>query len=188
MKTEKERLRKEFRAKLKSLSPEECASRNERLSINLKKLLDALAPTGFVAAFRARTWEPSVDGIFYENFRLCFPKVTNASAGDMEFREVAHPVEDLSFETGAFGLLEPTSRCPKVEKATIEVILVPLVAFDEKGGRVGQGKGFYDRFLQGYKGRVVGIGFEELRSKTPLPMEDWDRWLDVVVTDAGIKK
>ncbi len=188
MKTEKARLRKEFRARLKGLSPEECASRNERLSIHLKRLLDALAPTGYVAAFRARPWEPSVGGIFYENFRLCFPRVTDEARGDMEFREVAHPVEEISFETGAFGILEPSQKCPVVEKSAIELCLVPLVAFDGSGGRLGQGKGFYDRFLHGYRGRVVGVGFEVQHSSEPLPMEDWDRWLDVVVTDAGLKK
>lgn len=188
MKTEKDRLRKEFRAQLRSLSAKECAAHNERLCVHLKKLMDALSPTGYVAAFRARAGEPGVDGLFYENLRFCFPRVTAAQTGDMEFREVAHPVEDVSFEVGAFGILEPTLRSPIVPKAAVEVCLVPLLGFDSAGGRLGQGKGFYDRFLAGFRGRVVGIGFELLCAKEALPMEDHDRWLDMVVTEFGVRK
>lgn len=72
---------------------------------------------------------------------------------------------------------------------TPHVVIVPLVAFDRRGGRLGYGGGFYDRTLQGLRarGEVTAIGFAfSAQEAEDLPLESTDQPLDIIVTDAGI--
>ena len=59
-----------------------------------------------------------------------------------------------------FGVMEP-SIIKKIRKDSIDIIIVPGIAFDKKGYRIGYGKGYYDRFLKNFKGNTIGIAFKE---------------------------
>lgn len=71
-------------------------------------------------------------------------------------------------------------------------MLLPGIVFDKKGGRIGYGGGYYDRYLQELEaaGReqpyLVGICFHRQLWKGRLPMEEWDRRMDCIVTEKGI--
>ena len=70
-----------------------------------------------------------------------------------------------------------------------EILIVPLVAFDPKGGRLGYGGGFYDRTLEGLRatGPVLAIGFAfEAQMAEGLPLEATDQPLDLIVTEARV--
>ena len=68
----------------------------------------------------------------------------------------------------------------------VDVALVPCVAFDAEGYRIGHGGGFYDRFLAAYPAvEAVGLAFECQRVPSCLP-QPWDVPLDVLVTEAGL--
>jgi 5-formyltetrahydrofolate cyclo-ligase len=72
---------------------------------------------------------------------------------------------------------------------TPRVLIVPLVAFDARGGRLGYGGGFYDRTLEGLRaaGPVVAIGYAWAAQRADgLPLEETDQPLDMVVTEAGV--
>ena len=70
-----------------------------------------------------------------------------------------------------------------------QILIVPLVAFDMHGGRLGYGGGFYDRTLQILRaqGPVLAVGFAfEAQQADDLPLESTDQPLDLIVTDAGV--
>ncbi|MFI5031360.1 MAG: 5-formyltetrahydrofolate cyclo-ligase [Reyranellales bacterium] len=86
-------------------------------------------------------------------------------------------------EAGAFGTLQPTARRAVVEP---EVLIVPLLAVDEEGWRLGYGGGFYDRTLEALRARkrvvAIGVGFNE-QVVPEVPHDLNDQRLDWLLTD-----
>jgi 5-formyltetrahydrofolate cyclo-ligase len=81
-------------------------------------------------------------------------------------------------EPGPFGLMQPAKRHPVVEP---ELVLVPLIAIDGSGTRLGRGKGHYDRVLVGLKkngARLIGVGWPMQRLTETIPCDAWDVPLD----------
>ena len=85
-----------------------------------------------------------------EGKNIALPRVNGDT---MEFYQIAS-FEDL--EEGSFHVLEPKEGCPKAESNGF--ILVPGVVFDRKGGRIGYGKGFYDKFFASHNQTFEKIG------------------------------
>jgi 5-formyltetrahydrofolate cyclo-ligase len=92
-----------------------------------------------------------------------------------------------AMEAGAFGAAVPA------EGAWLEpqVLIVPLLAFDALGFRLGYGGGFYDRTLQGLRDRhkVLAVGFAFAAQEVArVPVDGFDQRLDMVVTEAGVRR
>lgn len=103
--------------------------------------------------------------------------------GTMGFFQVTSPQELLQ---GRFGLWEPDPRrCAPWRRREGALCLVPGIAFDRQGYRLGYGKGYYDRFLAGFSGTAAGLCFRELALER-LPRGPQDRRVDVLVTEAGV--
>ncbi len=87
-------------------------------------------------------------------------------------------VKDLKRDTleSGFGPREPNpALCEKVDSNTIDLVIVPGLAFDAQGYRLGYGKGHYDRLLALMPTvRTIGVGFLEQKSKELLPRDSWD--------------
>ena len=86
---------------------------------------------------------------------------------------------------GAFGALVPEAS----EEVVPEVLIVPLLAFDRAGYRLGYGGGFYDRTLEGLRARgpVTAIGFAFAAQEVDrVPTEPTDQKLDLIVTERGV--
>jgi 5-formyltetrahydrofolate cyclo-ligase len=77
--------------------------------------------------------------------------------------------------------------CPPAKSVRVipSILLVPGVAFSRRGQRLGRGRGFYDRYLESFKGLKIGICFEE-QLVDSLPVEPHDISVDAVVTDGEI--
>ena len=105
--------------------------------------------------------------------------------------EVDHPLlfsrwePDAEMKDGPFG-----ARIPVVDDfSEPEIMIVPLVAFDRDGGRLGYGGGFYDRTLEILRAKraTLAIGFAfSGQEAADLPLEPTDQPLDMIVTEAGI--
>ena len=89
--------------------------------------------------------------------------------------------------TGKYGLPEPGPDCPAADEELVQtrtLHLVPGVAWDLRGVRLGRGGGFYDRLLEHVSGPVCGVYYSCQRSTADLPAEAHDRMLDMAVTEA----
>ena len=111
---------------------------------------------------------------------IAYPRVA-AKTQPLEFHRVP---DGAVMAPGAFGIHEPLDSWPRV---TPDILLVPLLAFDGSGHRLGYGGGFYDRTLALLKVPAIGIAYagQEVAS---LPHGDHDRTLDMVLTEQGIRR
>ena len=89
---------------------------------------------------------------------------------------------------GPRGVLEPdASKCKVVPMDRIDIAIIPGLAFDEKGGRIGSGTGYYDRLIPrlAITTRKVALTFEE-QIISQVPMESHDKHVDIIITDKRI--
>lgn len=84
-------------------------------------------------------------------------------------------------QPGFFGVLEPGPHCPEVPGNQLDLTLAPGVVFSIDGGRVGRGKGFYDRLLPLVSGVKCGVAFDEQLVPT-VPLEPHDVRLNCILT------
>jgi len=111
---------------------------------------------------------------------LCLPRVISPT--EMEARVVNDLKNGLS--KGSFGIFEPTADNELVDAAEIDLVLVPGLAFDKSGNRMGHGAGYYDRFLTACskKSLFVGVayGFQVFDS---IPSDSYDVRVHKIVTE-----
>ena len=84
-----------------------------------------------------------------------------------------------------FGMMEPAHDLPLVEPTTLDVVLVPGVAFDRDGWRLGFGGGYYDRFLPATPALRVGVTYDEFVVDA-LPHNGYDQRMDWIATPGGL--
>ncbi len=87
---------------------------------------------------------------------------------------------------GNYGIPEPLPL-ENYQIETIDIVIVPGIAFDESGGRIGQGKGYYDRFLSQTKALRIGYCYEEQLTES-VPMDEHDLYMDYIVTESRVIK
>ena len=127
-----------------------------------------------------RTW-PLLRRLAGEGIQLAMP-VVQGKGLPLVFRVWA-PGDAM--DSGVWGIAEPKADKPAVDP---DVLLMPLLAFDGRGGRLGYGGGFYDRSLQGLRARkaviAVGLAYDE-QEVDAVPRLDYDERLDWVLTPSG---
>ncbi|MBI1920788.1 MAG: 5-formyltetrahydrofolate cyclo-ligase [Geobacter sp.] len=112
---------------------------------------------------------------------VAFPVV----AGDnMVFRTITS-LDEL--EQGAFGIMEPPLRNEALSPDTFDLIVLPGVAFDLRGNRIGYGKGYYDRLLHPLEGKGRLVGFcHDFQLVDSIAGEPHDVRLDLVITEKRV--
>jgi 5-formyltetrahydrofolate cyclo-ligase len=94
----------------------------------------------------------------------------------------------MPLQIGAYGIQEPHPNSPQIQPSQVDLILVPAVACDVRGYRLGYGGGFYDRLLSSPEWLTkptIGIVFD-LACLNNLPTEPWDCPLKAICTESGI--
>ncbi|MBF2077172.1 MAG: 5-formyltetrahydrofolate cyclo-ligase [Synechococcales cyanobacterium T60_A2020_003] len=135
-----------------------------------------------ILAYFSIRQEPDLSPLFDLPYRWGFPRCE----GD---RLTWHQWEpgDLLVE-GAFGILEPAPEAIAISANEVDLMLIPSVACDRQGYRLGYGGGFYDRLLSQpdwRAKRTVGIVFDDAFLPT-LPVDTWDHPLYAVCTDSQL--
>jgi len=116
--------------------------------------LERLPNARIVAAYMAMPGEVDLRELFGQIDRQwVFPRVRGE---DLKFYRVKNLEAEM--KVGAFGILEPKDELEEVSVDAVDVFLCPGLGFDRKGGRLGRGRGFYDRMLKQAKPTAVKIG------------------------------
>ena len=92
---------------------------------------------------------------------------------------ILNPETDV--QAGHFGIREPRSHCARVSPGRLDLILVPGVAFDFQGRRLGRGKGYYDQLLGVWRGTTCGVAFGE-QIVDEIPLEPHDVRMNCILT------
>ena len=186
MKNMKKSLRARYLSKRSSLANEEATQKNQKVCHHLNLFVkNSLYSTCF--GYLAFRHEPNLEEFYLKlKNKLIFGLPVIKSEGRMEFRAY-QPSEPLV--KGPMGNLEPPKdslhRVLSINQSTL--IIVPAIAVDHSGVRLGYGGGFYDRFLLEAPGAVtIGVVFEDC-FPAELPYEAHDQKLDFVITEAGLR-
>lgn len=94
------------------------------------------------------------------------------------------PNDENAWKSGFCGIEEPIrEQSTQIAPQDIDMIICPCTVFDEQGGRMGMGAGFYDRFLEKcINACVVAVAFEVQKTES-VPMEAWDKQMDIIFTE-----
>jgi 5-formyltetrahydrofolate cyclo-ligase len=145
---------------------------------------------------RQKPWQQAASVLFYAPMSMeldVWPLLETAlGAGKMvalpEFdigtnQYKAAQIRDLRHEirTGRYGIREPLPNCAPVALNQLDFILVPGVAFDLHGRRLGRGKGYYDQLLTAVNGKTCGVAFDE-QIVSEIPVEPYDSDLNCILT------
>jgi 5-formyltetrahydrofolate cyclo-ligase len=176
-------LRDQIREALKGLSPEERAVGSSRICERLQTET-VWQEAGAVLLFMPAVFEPDIrsliDAALRSGKRVALPRYS----AEQNFY-VPCQVEKLSsdLQAGPFSILEPTLACRIFPANQLDFALVPGVGFALNGGRLGRGKGYYDRLLAGVRGFKCGVGFE-CQLLADIPLEPHDIRLNCILTPA----
>jgi 5-formyltetrahydrofolate cyclo-ligase len=182
----KQELRVMALRKRRSLDPEELAAQSSLVAANLFTLKEYTGAR-LIASYCAKADEVQTKAIIEQALndgKRVAVIVTDVPSKTLHFSEI-ESYDDLA--PGTFGILEPKQeRVRPVSLAGADVVLVPLLAWDEKGQRLGYGAGYFDRALAGAR-RItkVGLGLESQRLPN-IPTSRHDVPLDIVVTERRV--
>jgi 5-formyltetrahydrofolate cyclo-ligase len=180
----KEKLRKEIKEKRRKLSKEEQRKKSKLIKREL---------------FSLKEYKNVKTVLFYVSYNS--EVFTHDMIKDaLEKKKVVVPISNVNNETlilsileswsdlkpNSYGILEPKREYIKeISINDIELIIVPGVAFDKYGNRVGHGKGYYDKLLEKAKAKSVGLCFEFQLSEK-IPIKSYDIPVDMIITEKRI--
>ncbi|MGH7940783.1 MAG: 5-formyltetrahydrofolate cyclo-ligase [Limisphaerales bacterium] len=173
--------RVKIRAIVKSLSLEKRQSDSEKLraAMSADPLFQAARSILFFASIPEEPdlW-PLISHALIEKKMVALPCF---DADNQSYRP--RRVSDLHVEilSGKFGIREPLETCVAIPVNDLDLVLVPGVAFGMDGHRLGRGKGYYDRLLQQFTGKKMGIAFDEQIVEI-VPSAPNDVKMDVILT------
>ena len=165
------------------------AEERREASVAIARAVDGLfasLPAGsIVASYAPKGTEVATDALDAfaraRGLRVVYPRTVDGDRR-LVFHEVT--IDDLS--PSRFGLLEPSAGAPRVDTTAIAVFVIPGLAFDRQGWRVGWGRGYYDATLAvAPSARRIGIAFE-CQLVDEVPRDVHDARLHHVVTEAHV--
>ena len=116
-------------------------------------------------------------------YPLCISKTEMIALSPKEYLMEAQ----TAWKKGTFGIMEPAlENSIEIAPEELDMVICPCTVFDEYGGRIGMGAGYYDRYLiKCTKAYVTGAAFE-VQKTDYVPMEEWDVRMDMIFTERNV--
>jgi 5-formyltetrahydrofolate cyclo-ligase len=175
-------LRQEFRQRRRNIVGPSRKACEEQLLYHLDQFCSTLKPNR-VGAYLSNDGEPDIRPWLEGLARpIGLPRVCGES---MQFHSWQ---SGDTLQPNKWHIEEPSTTASTLELSAGDLLLVPLVAYDAQGNRLGMGGGYYDRYLATLASQplLLGTGFQAQFSEQDLPREAWDIPLHAMVTDAGM--
>lgn len=179
----KSELRQELLKKRCSISPEIWQTKSKEICHNLE-LFNLFIKAKTICSYFSFRGEPDLSILSNNNLtkKWAFPRCENK---DLIWHSWTSKDE---LKKGKYGIKEPCFQLPQITFQEIDLILVPALACDDSGYRLGYGGGYYDRMFSKKDWQnipTIGIIFESFYL-AQLPSDSWDRKLDYVCTEKSI--
>ena len=174
MKASKDLWRWRMKAALNLQQPWTSSFARERLKQNLQLLVGSRP--GLWASYRPLPLEADPDIGALPGVEWVYPR--------MEQQSLVFCRANV-FVTGRFGCQEPDALSSLVHPEELTGVLVPGLAFDHQGRRLGRGRGFYDRTLANFNALTVGVA-AAIQRIAEVPAEPWDIQMQAVVTEQSV--
>ena len=175
---DKSSLRRKILQQRQSLSYTEWQKKSEQICDRLKSKTIFKEVQTILAYFGFRQ-EAELNSLFKLNKNWAFPRCVGKSL----VWHLWQPGEDL--QLGKYGIKEPLTTSPVIYPTAADLILVPMVAGDRHGYRLGYGGGYYDRLLSSTASNVPTIGIVfDFAYVEQLPVDSWDIRLNHICTES----
>jgi len=185
----RQHLRNEVRQRRKNLSPEQqqqfAHQAAERIALH-PRIQAATTISVFLSFDGELDTAPLIEQLWARGKQLCLPVLHPFSAGHLLFLRYT---PDTPLIRNRLKILEPVLDVRQlIPLSQLDIILTPLVAFDEQGQRLGMGGGFYDRTLEKWRHRgpyPIGLA-HDCQQVEGLPVEEWDVPLPEIITPGRV--
>lgn len=184
---DKESIRKSFKEKRRTLSKEEIRLFSEKISVYLLQYLKDHDNFRHIHLFLPidRFHEVDTFPLYYtlqsEGYRI-YTSVVDKQADNLDTLDISGVDQ---FESDPWGIPIPVNA-KKVSLDQIQMVLIPLLAYDRRGYRLGYGKGYYDKYLASFKRNITKIGLSFFEPIEYIPDEAHDIPLDYCINPGGV--
>ena len=179
----KEELRNKIKALRKSLTKQQILEKSDIICNRLFELCEinsAKTVMVYISAFNEVRTDKIIKRLLDGGKNICAP-ITDESTKTI--RAYYFDNTDALIK-GAYGILEPP-KTHITDISEIDVAIIPGIAFDKNGNRMGFGEGYYDRFLADFKGTKIGIGYK-FQCEYNIDTDEYDIPMDYIVNEEEV--
>jgi 5-formyltetrahydrofolate cyclo-ligase len=179
----KEELRRRAREVRSLLSPGEVAELSARIGLRLREIINGESP---VMVYASKPGEVDTAGLISwllaRGTRVVVPIIEQETRS----LRLSYLEDPGDLRPSTFSVPEPVDREIPADPSAVRLVVVPLIAFDRRGHRLGYGAGYYDRFLaKNPRMRKIGVAFS-CQEVPRIPADDNDVSLEIIVTETGV--
>jgi len=180
---DKETIRNILRQRKEMHTPEERFEKSRRICTHLMKMIQ---PNETVMVYTSKEKEVNTVPLITMLLAYKNPVVVPIIQKEDYSLRLSY-IENLGvLIPSTFGVPEPIGNEIPADGADIDTIILPMLGFDRRGGRIGYGAGYYDRFLSKYPSiRKIGIAFA-CQEMEALPLDPHDIQMDAIITEDGV--
>lgn len=183
MSSDKREIRKKFKEKRKALSEKEINDQSKSIAIRFMRWLDFHPEIELIHLYLPIDHQKEVNtflirDLLFEKGKSVFTSIIEPDSLQMKTVQI---FSDTEYKVDNWGIPVPV-EVQTVNSNQIQLVLVPLLAFDLMGNRIGFGKGYYDIFLSGLESSVIKVGLSFFEPVERIEVEEHDIPLDYCFT------